>query len=133
MVCFATYSLSLEFMRFYKPYLQELGLTYPQYLVMLQLWQKDNQIVSEIGAPLGLDSSTLSPLLKKLEAAKLVARSRDVEDERKTRITMTAQGKALESKAAHIPSCVVKGTGRSVEDLLRLIGELTDLKRSLSE
>lgn len=132
MICFAAYSLSLEFMRFYKPLLRNLELTYPQYLVMLSLWSKDEQIVSEIGLPLGLDSSTLSPLLKKLEAKQLVTRKRDVEDERRTRIKLTPKGKALESEAADIPDCIARATGRSVDELIALISDLNDLKKSLS-
>src|SRR6187431_2340286 len=82
-LCFALYSASLAMTRLYKPLLAELGLTYPQYLAMLVLWERDGLMVSELGERLGLDSGTLTPLLKRLEALELVARIRAVEDERR--------------------------------------------------
>src|ERR1700754_1768640 len=91
-LCFAVYSTAHAFHRFYKPLLDRLGLTYPQYLVMLVLWEQDGISVKEIGERLFLDSGTLTPLLKRLEAAGFVKRSRSSEDERQVLIALTAQG-----------------------------------------
>src|SRR3954463_1874064 len=88
-LCFALYSASLAMTKLYKPLLDELGLTYPQYLVMLVLWEGDGRTVSELGERLSLDSGTLTPLLKRLEAAQLVSRIRDTEDERRVHIMLT--------------------------------------------
>src|SRR5438132_4782254 len=88
-LCFALYSASLAMTKLYKPLLDELGLTYPQYLVMLALWEQDGLAVSGLGERLSLDSGTLTPLLKRLEAAGFISRVRDVEDERRVRVTLT--------------------------------------------
>src|SRR5215475_15995646 len=98
-ICFAVYSAAHAFNRVYKPLLDRLGLTYPQYLVMLALWERDGVALKEIGERLFLDSGTLTPLLKRLEAAGLVKRNRSTEDERQVRIALTAQGQALKEKA----------------------------------
>src|SRR3954469_25461141 len=102
-LCFAVYSTAHAFNRVYKPLLDALGLTYPQYLVMLVLWQEDDVLVKAIGERLFLDSGTLTPLLKRLEASELIARTRDEGDERQVRITLTRQGRALKKKAQDIP------------------------------
>src|SRR5438270_12845677 len=94
-LCFALYSTSLAMTKLYKPLLDELGLTYPQYLVMLVLWEGDGLMVSELGQRLYLDSGTLTPLLKRLEASGLVSRMRDVDDERRVRVHLTAAGRKL--------------------------------------
>src|SRR5436190_16074857 len=92
-LCFSLYSASLAMTKLYKPLLDEIGLTYPQYLAMLVLWERDGLMVSELGERLYLDSGTLTPLLKRLEAAGLIARIRAVEDERRVHITLTAAGR----------------------------------------
>lgn len=102
-LCFAVYSASRAFTRAYAPILQPLGLTYPQYLVMLALWDGDDASVSELGEALGLDSGTLTPLLKRMEEAGLVTRRRDPSDERVVRISLTKAGHALEPRARNIP------------------------------
>src|SRR5689334_6592618 len=102
-LCFAVYSTAHAFNRFYKPLLDRLGLTYPQYLVMLVLWEQDGMSVKEIGERLFLDSGTLTPLLKRLEAAGLVKRTRSTEDERQVIVALTAQGEALKEKARSLP------------------------------
>src|SRR5436190_2142305 len=94
-LCFALYSASLAMTKLYKPLLDELGLTYPQYLAMLALWEQDGLMVSELGKRLRLDSGTLTPLLKRMEAAGLVARTRDAQDERRVHISLTASGRRL--------------------------------------
>ena len=98
-VCFALYSASLAMTKLYKPLLDRIGLTYPQYLVMLVLWEQDGVTVSELGERLFLDSGTLTPLLKRLEAQGQIARLRDVQEERRVRITLTAEGRALRDQA----------------------------------
>ncbi len=99
-ICFALYSAGHAFTRLYKPLLDPMGLTYPQYLVMAVLWEKDGRTVGEIGEKLLLESSTLTPLLKRLEAAGMVRRTRDQVDERVVRIQLTPKGAALKQKAA---------------------------------
>lgn len=101
-LCFAVYQANHAFTAAYRPLLEPLGLTYPQYLVLLLLWERDGLAVKEIGARLGLDSGTLTPLLKRLEGAGLVARARDTADERQVRITLTPKGRAMEAEAAAI-------------------------------
>ena len=98
-ICFAVYSTAHAFNRVYKPLLDRLGLTYPQYLVMLVLWERDGVPVKDIGERLLLDSGTLTPLLKRLEAAQLIKRTRSTEDERQVLIALTPQGQALREKA----------------------------------
>ena len=98
-ICFAVYSTAHAFNRVYKPLLDKLGLTYPQYLVMLVLWERDGVPVKDIGERLFLDSGTLTPLLKRLEAAELVRRTRSTEDERQVLIALTPKGEALREKA----------------------------------
>src|ERR1700757_1998535 len=98
-ICFAVYSAAHAFNRVYKPLLDRLGLTYPQYLVMLVLWERDDVAVKEIGERLFLDSGTLTPLLKRLEAAHLIRRTRSSEDERQVLIALTAPSPTLRGKA----------------------------------
>lgn len=130
-LCFAVYSTSLAFNAVYKPLLDELGLTYPQYLAMLALWEQDDVPVKEIGRLLHLDSGTLTPLLKRLEAAGLVARARHREDERQVRITLTAAGRALREKARTVPLGIFEACGLSTPMLLKLKDELTALRERL--
>lgn len=103
-LCFALYAASRASTAAYRPFLSELGLTYPRYLVMLVLWEKDDISVGELGAWLYLDTGTLTPLLKKLKASGLIARARDGRDERTVRITLTDKGRELRGQAAQIAS-----------------------------
>lgn len=130
-VCFALYSASLAMTKLYKPLLETIGLTYPQYLVMLVLWEQDGTTVSELGERLFLDSGTLTPLLKRLEAQGLVARLRDVQDERRVRITLTSEGRALREQAEAIPQCVLQSSQCSLSELAALTGQLKDLRSRL--
>ena len=116
-LCFALYSASLAMTKIYKPLLDELGLTYPQYLVMLVLWESDGHTVSELGQRLSLDSGTLTPLLKRLEAAGQIARIRAVEDERRVHITLTPSGRKLKARAQKIPGCVLEASQCSLTEL----------------
>lgn len=105
-ICFPLYAISKEIVRKYSPFLDELDLTYPQYLVMLVLWEFGEQSVGEIGDKLHLDSGTLTPLLKRLQSKDLIARTRSQTDERTVIITLTNQGRALEHQAVNIPNQV---------------------------
>jgi len=111
MLCFDAYAVNLAFGRCYKPLLDPLGLTYPQYLVLVVLWKADNQSVGSIGDRLGLDSSTLTPLLKRLEASELVRRKRDARDERRVIVSLTPRGAELQQQASRIRDGVSAATG----------------------
>jgi DNA-binding MarR family transcriptional regulator len=132
MLCFALYSTSLAMTKVYKPLLRELGVTYPQYLALLALWERDGLMVSELGDRLSLDSGTLTPLLKRMESMGLVARIRDVLDERRVHITLTAAGRALQAQAEKIPACVLSASQCSHDELLRLTREMQQLRDRLS-
>src|SRR3954469_21924862 len=106
-ICFAVYSTVHAFNRVYKPLLDRLGLTYPQYLVMLVLWERDDVPLKDIGERLFLDSGTLTPLLKRLEAAGLIKRTRSKHDERQVLIALTSQGQALRDKAKMVPEAIL--------------------------
>ncbi|WP_096668872.1 MarR family winged helix-turn-helix transcriptional regulator [Polaromonas sp. AET17H-212] len=130
-LCFALYSTSLAMTKLYKPLLDELGLTYPQYLAMLVLWEKDGLTVSELGERLFLDSGTLTPLLKRLETSGLVSRRRDVEDERRVHITLTAAGRKLKSRAAGIPGCILSAAQCAIPELVALTQQVQALRQRL--
>jgi MarR family transcriptional regulator, organic hydroperoxide resistance regulator len=127
-LCFAVYSASLAMTKLYKPLLDKIGLTYPQYLVMLVLWERDRLMVSELGEKLSLDSGTLTPLLKRLEANGLVARIRDVEDERRVRISLTAAGRKLKARAATVPACLLAASQCSIDELVSLTQQVQQLR-----
>ncbi|WP_341915260.1 MarR family transcriptional regulator [Polaromonas sp. YR568] len=130
-LCFALYSTSLAMTKLYKPLLDELGLTYPQYLAMLVLWEKDGLTVSELGERLYLDSGTLTPLLKRLESSGLVARLRDVQDERRVHISLTAAGRKLKGRAARIPGCILSASQCSIPELVSLTQQVQALRQRL--
>lgn len=108
-VCFPLYAATNLLNRLYGPVLAELGLTYPQYLVMLVLWEHETQTVGALGARLYLDSGTLSPLLKRMETAGFVARRRDPVDERRVVVTLTHEGRMLRERAVHVPATISGG------------------------
>src|SRR5207245_4129776 len=116
-ICFAVYSAAHAFNRVYKPLLDRLGLTYPQYLVMLVLWERDGVPLKDIGERLFLDSGTLTPLLKRLEAAHLLRRTRSAEDERQVLISLTSQGQALREKALAVPQAILVASACSLAEL----------------
>jgi DNA-binding MarR family transcriptional regulator len=126
-LCFALYAASRAVTARYRPMLDELGLTYPQYLVLMLLWEEDGQTVGQLGARLALDSGTLSPLLKRLTAAGLVTRHRRTDDERSVSIRLTEAGRALEAPACSISAEMIealdldKGAFTELKDQLRLI------------
>ena len=131
-ICFAVYSAAHAFNRVYKPLLDRLGLTYPQYLVMLVLWEHDDVPVKDIGERLFLDSGTLTPLLKRLEAAHLVKRTRSSEDERQVLIALTAQGHALKDKARAVPQLILAASDCSVSELVAMKDEIVALRDRLN-
>ena len=129
--CFALYSTSLAMTKTYKVLLDKVGLTYPQYLVMLVLWKKDDVLVKDIGELLLLDSGTLTPLLKRLEVLGFLTRTRDQQDERQVRIALTSEGKQLKRRATGIPSQVVCASGKSARALAELRAQLLEVRRDL--
>lgn len=130
-LCFALYSTSLAMTKLYKPLLAALGLTYPQYLVMLVLWERDGVTVSELGDRLFLDSGTLTPLLKRMEAADLLARTRSAQDERRVLIALSAAGRKLKARAAKVPACVAAATHCPLPELRALTHKVQALRRQL--
>lgn len=130
-LCFAVYSASHAFTRAYRTLLEPLDLTYPQYLVLLVLWERDGMRVKEIGARLFLDSGTLTPLLKRLEGIGYVRRIRDVNDERQVSIMLTPSGQALEAKAASIPGDLQCMIGAPGDDIGLLAEQIAKLRNGL--
>ncbi|TNC74879.1 MarR family winged helix-turn-helix transcriptional regulator [Rubellimicrobium roseum] len=130
-ICFAVYSANHAFGRVYKPLLDELGLTYPQYLVMVVLWAQDGQTVGAIGRRLFLESNTLTPLLKRLEALGHVSRRRAVDDERQVIVSLTDKGRALRGKAREVPPCILDAVGLDLATLGRLRDDLVALRHRL--
>jgi MarR family transcriptional regulator, organic hydroperoxide resistance regulator len=131
-LCFAIYSTAHAFNRVYKPLLDRLGLTYPQYLVMLVLWERDGVTVKDIGERLFLDSGTLTPLLKRLETAELINRTRSTEDERQVLIALTSKGQALREKAKAVPQAILAASDCSVGELSAMKNELVALRDRLN-
>ena len=131
-LCFALYSASLAMTKLYKPLLDELGLTYPQYLALLVLWERDGVTVSELGERLSLDSGTLTPLLKRMEVAGLVSRLRDTADERRVLIRLTSAGRHLKVRAVGIPGCVLQASQCDVTEALALTRQVQALRDRLS-
>ncbi|UXJ54653.1 MarR family winged helix-turn-helix transcriptional regulator [Pseudomonas citronellolis] len=130
-LCFALYSTSLQMTKVYKPLLQQLGLTYPQYIAMLVLWEQDGITVGEISARMLTDPGSLTPLLKRLEGEGLITRKRSASDERVVELRLTDKGRALRQQAKSIPACILAASGLSLEELGRLKNELVDLRGSL--
>jgi DNA-binding MarR family transcriptional regulator len=132
-LCFALYSSSLAMTKLYRPLLDPLGLTYPQYLAMLVLWERDGLTVSALGERLMLDSGTLTPLLKRLEGAGLVQRLRDAADERRVLLKLTPAGRALKARALKVPAAVACAAGCEIDELAKLTARLKTLRDQLSE
>lgn len=133
-LCFAVYSASRAITRAYGPLLAELGLTYPQYLTMLVLWEADEPMtVGDISSRLRLDSGTVTPLLKRLEQVGLVARGRDAEDERRVLVRLTPPGDALREKAATVPARLFPQLGTTPAELVQLRDELTRIVATLDD
>ena len=131
-ICFAVYSTAHAFNRVYKPLLDRLGLTYPQYLVMMVLWERDDVPLKDIGEKLFLDSGTLTPLLKRLEASGLIKRTRSTEDERQVLIALTPKGQALREEARAVPQAILSSSACSVGELFAMKNELVALRDRLT-
>ncbi|MFO1330620.1 MAG: MarR family transcriptional regulator [Rubrivivax sp.] len=131
-LCFALYAASLAMTKLYKPLLEPLGLTYPQYLVMLALWQDDGQGVGQLGERLSLDSGTLTPLLKRLEAAGLVQRLRDAGDERRVRVQLSVAGRALKARARGVPLRLAQASGCTLDEIAPLTQRLQALREQIT-
>lgn len=131
-LCFATYAANNAFGRVYRPLLDRLELTYPQYLVMVSLWEQDGQPVGAIGQKLFLESNTLTPLLKRLEAVGYVTRSRAVHDERQVIVRLTEKGAALRQEAVKVPGCMFDILGLDMDVLARIRGDLRMLRERLA-
>jgi MarR family transcriptional regulator, organic hydroperoxide resistance regulator len=131
-ICFAIYSTAHAFNRVYKPLLDQLGLTYPQYLVMLVLWERDDVPVKDIGERLFLDSGTLTPLLKRLETAQLIRRTRSAEDERQVLIALTPEGQALREKARAVPQSILAASACSIGELSAMKNDIIALRDRLN-
>jgi DNA-binding MarR family transcriptional regulator len=132
-LCFALYSTSLAMNKVYRKLLRKLDLTYPQYLVMLVLWEHDGVTVSDIGARLFLDSATLTPLLKRLEAGGLVTRTRSAQDERQVVVGLTDAGRAMAADAATIQDGVLCAAGCAPDELLAIKRQLEALRSKLAD
>jgi DNA-binding MarR family transcriptional regulator len=131
-LCFALYSTSLTMTKLYKPILERFGLTYPQYLAMLVLWEANELSVSELGQRLFLDSGTLTPLLKRLESAGWLKRERDAADERRVIVSLTPEGRRLRDKAAGVPELVASAARCSLSELSDLKARLQKLRSNLA-
>ncbi|KWV52655.1 MULTISPECIES: MarR family transcriptional regulator [Rhizobium] len=131
-LCFAVYSTAHAFTRAYKPILDRVGLTYPQYLVMLALWEKSEQPVKAIGEQLDLDSGTLSPLLKRLEQNGLIKRTRDSRDERQVIVSLTDNGRAMRSEIDTIMGAIGQAAGCTLEEMKTIRGLLKGLRSNLT-
>ncbi|CZT28118.1 MarR family winged helix-turn-helix transcriptional regulator [Pseudomonas cerasi] len=130
-LCFALYSTSLMMTKVYKPLLQALGLTYPQYLAMMVLWEKDGLTVGDVSTRLLTDPGSLTPLLKRLEGEGFISRTRSKEDERVVLLHLTAQGRELQQKALSVPGCILSSSGLTMEKLLDLQAQLLELREHL--
>jgi MarR family transcriptional regulator, organic hydroperoxide resistance regulator len=130
-LCFELYSASLAMTKLYQPLLAQLGLTYPQYLVMLVLWEQDDVSVSDIGQRLGLDSGTLTPLLKRLAQQGMLIRERDTQDERRVRVRLSEAGLAQSEQAALIPRCILQATQCSLSEVQALAAQVRALRANI--
>ncbi len=132
-LCFALYSTSLMMTKVYKPLLQALNLTYPQYLAMLVLWENDGITVGELSQHLLTDPGSVTPLLKRLEAEGLLTRTRSKEDERVVQLRVTEQGRALQEQAMGLPACILKASEQQPAQLMALKSDLVALRDSLQK
>ncbi|EPZ46068.1 MarR family winged helix-turn-helix transcriptional regulator [Alicyclobacillus acidoterrestris] len=132
-LCFSVYALSREITKLYRPLLDELGVTYPQYLVLLVLWEEESSTVKHLGERLYLDSGTLTPMLKRMETAGLLRRDRDKEDERTVRISLTEKGQKLRANAYCIPESLLKRLGSDEQEVERLLATLRGMIQQVQQ
>jgi DNA-binding MarR family transcriptional regulator len=131
-LCFSLYSTSMAINRTYKPLLDELGITYPQYLVLSALWETDCQTISAIADRLSLEPSTITPLVKRLEQAGFLSRRRNPEDEREVKVHLTAKGKNLRSEAGCLNDRLLERSGLTVEEIIALNKKVQALREALT-
>lgn len=131
-ICFAIYSAQHAINRAYKPLLAEIGLTYPQYITLMALWSQDHQTVGGLCKRLGLDTSTLTPMLKRLQTLGHLTRARSTEDERQVIVSLTESGRDLQRHRPEITTCIVEGTGFASKDLEALVRTLDRLRSNIS-
>jgi DNA-binding MarR family transcriptional regulator len=131
LLCFAIHSAGFAFNRIYRRPLQKLGLTYPQYLVMVALWGEDSVTVGHLGERLALETGTLTPLLKRLESMGFLSRQRSAIDERRVIVTLTEKGRRLKREAANVTRCIAESVGLSLAELTRLTAEIRVLRTNL--
>lgn len=131
-LCFSLYSTSLAMSKMYKPLLEKLGLTYPQYLMMLVLWEEDGITATELGRRLGQDKGALSPVIKRLETQGLIDRRRDPKDERRVHLQLTAAGKSMCRKAEAIPQQVLRASGLDRKSARQLKAQIEAVRRALN-
>lgn len=131
-LCFSLYSTTIAINRLYKPMLDSLGVTYPQYLVLSTLWEKDGQTISAIADRLALEPSTITPLMKRLEAAGFVSRQRNQADERQVNVFMTAKGKGLRREASCLTDALLENSGLKVEEMIALNDQVQRLRGALT-
>ena len=132
-LCFSFYSASMAINRAYKPILDELGITYPQYLVLHVLWESDGRTVGGVAERLGLESSTVTPLIKRLEVAGLVARARNPLDERQVQVSLTANGRAIRDRCGCLGEALLARTGMKLTDMTALNAQIQALRDALVE
>jgi DNA-binding MarR family transcriptional regulator len=132
-LCFSLYATSMAINRIYKPLLDKLGITYPQYLVLNTLWEQDGRTVGAIAERLSLESSTITPLVKRLEAASLVKRTREASDERRVLVSLTDSGCALKQDSRCLGEALFAHAGMTVEELVALNREVLRLRKALTE
>ncbi len=132
-LCFSLYATSMAVGRTYKPLLDRLGITYPQYLVLLALWEEDGRAVGAIAARLGLESSTVTPLVKRLEAAGLLTRARNPQDERQVQVSLTGRGAALQAECGCLAEALVARSGMAGPRLAALNRDVQALRDALTE
>ncbi|WP_267433935.1 MarR family transcriptional regulator [Sphingomonas sp. GM_Shp_1] len=130
-LCFALYAANMAVQRTYKPMLDQLGLTYPQYLALHVLWEEDGRTIGAIAQRLGLESSTVTPLIKRLEASGQVVRERDPQDERQVRVRLTPAGRGLRDQCGCLGEEIIARSGMTVDDLTALRGEVRALRLAL--
>jgi DNA-binding MarR family transcriptional regulator len=130
-LCFSVYATSRAITKLYRPFLEEIDLTYPQYLAMLVLWENKTITLKDLGAKLYLDSGTLTPLVKRLESMGLVKRQRSIEDERLLCVTLTETGEALIEKAKTVPGCILKGIDLDIQSLIAIKADIDTLLNSI--
>jgi DNA-binding MarR family transcriptional regulator len=131
-LCFSLYSTTIAINRTYKPLLDELGITYPQYLVLSALWEADGQTISAIADRLALESSTITPLVKRLEQAGFLSRRRNPQDEREVRVHLIAKGKSLRTKAGCLNDRLLERSGMTVDEIIALNRQVQALRRALT-